>query len=108
KSKSCDASADGYGRGEGYAAVILKAVHGAIGDGDPIRAVIRGTGVNHDGRTKGVTLPRMEAQADLIRDVYASAGLDYKDTHYFEAHGTGTAAGDPIELEAIARTLGTA
>ena len=84
--KSFDAKGDGYGRGEGFAAVVLKRVSDAIRDGDPIRAVIRGTGVNQDGKTKGITVPSADAQADLIRSTYRLAGIDFKDTHYFEAH----------------------
>ncbi|KAK6725223.1 hypothetical protein SNK03_003969 [Fusarium graminearum] len=85
-SKSFDASADGYGRGEGIAAVILKSLDQAVRDRDPIRAVIRGTGINHDGHTPGITLPSASAQADLISSVYKKSGLDYDDTMYFEAH----------------------
>jgi len=85
-SKSFDAKGDGYGRGEGFAAIILKRFDDAIRDCDPIRAVIRGSGVNQDGRTKGMTVPNTEAQVDLIRSTYRSAGLDFKDTHYCEAH----------------------
>ena len=84
--KSFDASGDGYSRGEGVAALILKPVDDAIRDGDPIRAIVRGTGVNQDGKTTGITLPSAQAQADLIRSTYQSAGLDFKDTHFFEAH----------------------
>lgn len=84
--KSFDAKGDGYGRGEGFAAVVLKRVDDAIRDGDPIRAVIRGTGVNQDGKTKGITVPNADAQAELIRSTYRSAGIDFTDTHYFEAH----------------------
>lgn len=84
--RSFDASGDGYGRGEGFAAVLLKNVRDAIRDGDPIRAIIRGTGVNQDGKTKGLTVPSADAQASLIRSAYDLAGLDFKDTNYFEAH----------------------
>ena len=84
--KSFDEKGDGYSRGEGVAALILKPISDAIRDGDTIRAVIRGTGVNQDGKTKGITVPSAEAQAQLIRTTYASAGLDFNDTHYFEAH----------------------
>ncbi|TVY76085.1 Highly reducing polyketide synthase, partial [Lachnellula suecica] len=108
RSKSFDAKGDGYGRGEGCAAVILKRVDDAIRDGDPIRAIIRGSGANSDGKTKGITLPSAEAQADLIRRVYRDAGVDMSVTSYVEAHGTGTSAGDPIELRAIAETIGRA
>ena len=86
KSKSFDAKGDGYGRGEGVAAIVLKRVDDAIRDGDPIRAVIRGTGVNQDGRTKGITFPNADAQANLIRQVYSTAGIDMGETSYVEAH----------------------
>lgn len=86
RSKSFDIRGDGYGRGEGFAALVLKRVDDAIRDGDPIRAIIRGTGVNQDGKTKSITVPSVDAQADLIRSTYRSAGLGLKDTHYFEAH----------------------
>lgn len=76
----------GYGRGEGIATLILKPVRDALRDGDPIRAVIRGTGVNQDGHTTGITVPSRDAQADLIRSTYSSAGLDVSQTSYFEAH----------------------
>ncbi|KAK2003339.1 beta-ketoacyl synthase domain-containing protein [Colletotrichum falcatum] len=104
--KSFDASGDGYGRGEGCGMVILKRLDDALRDGDPIRAVIRGTGVNSDGFTQGFTMPSSESQASLIRDVYQSAGLDMSDTQFVECHGTGTKAGDPIETRAIYETLG--
>jgi zearalenone synthase (highly reducing iterative type I polyketide synthase) len=84
--KAFDASGDGYARGEGFAAVVLKPIDIAIRDGDVIRAVIRGTGTNQDGKTRGLTLPSGEAQEDLIRSTYQLAGLDLKDTDYFEAH----------------------
>jgi acyl transferase domain-containing protein len=84
--KSFDAKGDGYGRGEGFAAVVLKRVDDAIRDGDPIRAVIRGTGVSQDGKIKGITVPSAYAQAELIRSTYRSAGIGFRDTHYFEAH----------------------
>ncbi|KAJ5155838.1 polyketide synthase [Penicillium capsulatum] len=105
-SKSFAEGASGYGRGEGIAAVILKPLHDALRDGDTIRSVIRGTGVNQDGHTAGITLPNSDAQEDLIRSTYRQAGLDLRDTSYFEAHGTGTAAGDPLELSAVAKTFG--
>ncbi len=75
----------------------MKPLADALRDGNTIRAVIRGSGINQDGRTPGLTLPSLEAQAALIRSTYMSAGLDFNDTSYFEAHGTGTRAGDPRE-----------
>ncbi|KAI1359923.1 hypothetical protein F5Y08DRAFT_349225 [Xylaria arbuscula] len=100
-----DADVDGYGRGEGFAALLLKPLRQAIADNDHIECVIRNTGVNQDGRTKGITMPNATAQAALIKSTYERCGLalDRADDRpqYFEAHGTGTPAGDPIEAEAI-------
>lgn len=84
--KSFDASGDGYGRGEGCGIVLLKRLDDAIRDNAPIRAVIRGSGVNSDGYTQGFTMPSSESQADLIREVYAKAGLDMSDTQFVECH----------------------
>ncbi|KAK8017984.1 hypothetical protein PG991_007174 [Apiospora marii] len=84
RSKAFDASADGYGRGEGVGVLMLKRVEDAVRDGDPIRAVIRGTACNQDGRTPGMTLPSSEAQAALIRDAYRTAGVNMEDTDYVE------------------------
>lgn len=81
---------------------MMKPLDHALRDGDNIRALIRNTGANQDGKTNGITFPSSEAQASLIRSVYRSAGLDPMDTTYVEAHGTGTAVGDPVEAEAIA------
>ncbi len=103
-----DKRADGYVRGEGAAAVILKPLKQALKDGDRVRAVIRGTGVNSDGRTIGLSLPSEAAQADLIRTVYARAGVAPDDLAFFEMHGTGTPAGDPIEAAAVGHALGQA
>lgn len=99
---SFDHRANGYSRGEGVGTVILKPLSAALRDGNTIRAVVRGTGVNSDGRTPGITMPSKEAQETLIRDVYSKAGLDPRDTGFVEAHGTGTPAGDPVEAGAIA------
>ncbi|KAK4452026.1 hypothetical protein QBC34DRAFT_483426 [Podospora aff. communis PSN243] len=107
RSKAFDAGADGYGRGEGAAMMVVKRLDAALRDGNVIRAVIRGTGVNQDGRTTpGITVPSSKAQEELIRSTYAAAGLDFKDTQYFEAHGTGTPVGDPLECAAIGATFG--
>lgn len=103
RSRMWDVGANGYARGEGFSAVILKPLSHAIRDGDHIESIIRETGVNSDGRTKGITMPSATAQAALIRQVYQSAGLDpiLDRPQFFECHGTGTAAGDPIEAQAI-------
>ncbi|CAD6448954.1 f397abe9-75d8-410a-8065-48fb1933f1d7 [Sclerotinia trifoliorum] len=96
-----DESADGYGRGEGVGAIFLKRLSDAIRDKDPIRGVIRGTATNANGKTSGITQPSAKGHEALMRTVYEFAGLDPKDTSYFEAHGTGTQVGDPIEVRAI-------
>ncbi|KAL2819315.1 hypothetical protein BDW59DRAFT_123333 [Aspergillus cavernicola] len=96
-----DAAGSGYVRGEGITAMILKRQSRAQADGDSIRAFVRGTGVNHDGRKQGITLPSSQAQAALIRSTYERAGLRPVDTSFVECHGTGTKAGDPRELKAI-------
>lgn len=105
RSRMWDASADGYARGEGVAAVVLKTLSAAEADGDHIYCVIRETAVNQDGRTKGITVPSSKAQAAMIRECYARAALNINNPsdrpQFFEAHGTGTQAGDPIEAEAI-------
>lgn len=106
KCYSFDHRANGYARGEGVGSIVVKRLSDAIRDGNTIRAVIRGSGVNQDGRTAGITLPSASAQEDLIRNVYAAAGLDPKDTRMLEAHGTGTTAGDPIEASAAAKIFG--
>ena len=105
RSFSFDDRAEGYARGEGVGTVVLKPLHTAVRDGDTIRAVIRETGVNQDGRTPGITVPSAEAQERLIREVYWRAGLDVDQTKFVEAHGTGTSTGDPIEAGALARAF---
>ncbi|KAI0973103.1 hypothetical protein F4678DRAFT_478311 [Xylaria arbuscula] len=100
-----DVSAEGYARGDGFGTIMLKSLSNAIRDGDHVQAIIRETGVNSDGRTMGITMPSSEAQAALIRETYRKAGLEpTKESdrcQYFEAHGTGTQAGDPQEASAI-------
>lgn len=101
-----DARADGYVRAEGGGFVMLKPLSAALAAGDPIRAVIRGSGVNSDGRTTGFSLPNKAAQLALLEDVYERFGLDPAHLAYVEAHGTGTPAGDPIEAGALGAALG--
>lgn len=85
--------------------LLVKSLARALEDGDSIRAVIRGTAVNQDGRTPGINLPSTTAQETLIRSAYRDAGLGFSETGYFEAHGTGTAAGDPLETAAVGRVF---
>ncbi|KAK4210062.1 hypothetical protein QBC37DRAFT_350610 [Rhypophila decipiens] len=101
-----DHRAQGYGRGEGIGALVIKRLSDAIRDGDPIRAVIRETGANQNGKTVSITSPDTEAQKRLIEQCYCNAGLDPLDTALVEAHGTGTLVGDPREANAIGTTLG--
>jgi hybrid polyketide synthase/nonribosomal peptide synthetase ACE1 len=111
RSRMWDADADGYARGEGVAAVVLKRLSDAIADGDHIECIIRETGANQDGFSNGLTVPSSDAQALLIRETYARAGLDpeiqpWDRPQFFEAHGTGTQAGDPKEAAAIHECFG--
>lgn len=106
RSKSFDASADGYGRGEGCVILVLKRLKDALRDGDDIRGVVCSSGVNQDGHTPVLTMPDADAQESLIRDVLQRAGVAPQDIAYVEAHGTGTPVGDPIEAKAIARSIG--
>ncbi|KAJ3942857.1 uncharacterized protein N0V96_007086 [Colletotrichum fioriniae] len=98
-----DSRANGYGRGEGIATLLLKPLRDALADGDSVQAVIRETAINQDGKTPTITSPSSEAQEELIRACYRRAGLDPSQTVYVEAHMTGTPTGDPIEAAAISR-----
>ena len=100
--RTFDAAADGYVRGEGAGFVILKRLADARRDGDRIRAVVRGSAVNHDGRASSLTAPNGTAQTALIRSALADAGLRPADIQAVECHGTGTPLGDPIEVQALA------
>lgn len=104
--KPFDAGADGFGRGEGCGVVVLKRLSDAIASKDLIRAVIRGSAVNHDGRSSGLTVPNQIAQEKLIRQALASAKIQPSDVDYIEAHGTGTSLGDPIEMAALSTVFG--
>ncbi|KAF2156538.1 ketoacyl-synt-domain-containing protein [Myriangium duriaei CBS 260.36] len=101
RSWSFDPRGNEYGRGEGVAVLVIKRLEDALRDGDTIRAVIRATGSNSDGYTPGITQPHSSSQEHLIRDCYKKAGLDISCMGYFEAHGTGTPAGDHVEANAF-------
>lgn len=100
-----DERANGYARGEGFGVFILKRISDAIRDNDNIRAVIRNTACNQDGRSPSITQPMTDAQVALIRKAYNEVGLDLHSTRYFEAHATGTAVGDPAEMKAISEVF---
>ncbi|MFH8443887.1 SDR family NAD(P)-dependent oxidoreductase [Streptomyces sp. NPDC018026] len=103
--KTFDARANGFTRGEGCGVVVLKRLADARRDGDRIHAVVRGSAVNQDGRSSGFTAPNVRAQIALIRAALEDAGLGPETIGAIEAHGTGTALGDPIEVEAIVAAL---
>ena len=104
--KTFDAAADGYVRGEGCGVIVIKRLEDAIRDGDNIRAVIRGSAINQDGASGGLTVPNGVAQQRVIADALKRSGLDPADVDYLEAHGTGTSLGDPIEAQAAGAVLG--
>lgn len=102
-----DAAGDGYVRSEGGGVFLLKDYDQAVADGDSILAVVAHTAVNSDGKKSGLTVPSVQAQATLLRQAYAESGISPLDIDYIEAHGTGTAVGDPIETHALGVALGT-
>ncbi|GAB6899196.1 type I polyketide synthase [Kineosporia succinea] len=106
RSKAFDDGADGYGRGEGAAVVVLKRLSDAQAAGDPVLALIRGSGVFQDGRSDGFMAPSGPAQTHMLREVYRRAGISPSTVGYVEAHGTGTPVGDGEELSAIAEVFG--
>ena len=99
--KTFDISANGFVRGEGCGVIVLKRLSDALADQDNILAVIRGSAINQDGNTSGLTVPSGPSQVAVIRKALANGGVDPGDVSYIEAHGTGTSLGDPIEAEAI-------
>ena len=104
--KTFDASADGYVRSEGCGVVVLKRLSDAVRDGDSVLAVVRGSAVNQDGPSSGQTVPSGPAQQAVLRSALAAARLEPSEIDYIEAHGTGTALGDPIELGALHQVFG--
>ncbi|MFG6865098.1 aminotransferase class III-fold pyridoxal phosphate-dependent enzyme, partial [Burkholderia pseudomallei] len=106
RSKPFSASADGYGRGEGAGAVVLKRLSDARRDGDRIVAIVLGSAVNHNGQSNGITAPSAPAQEALIRQAIEAAGVAPEQIDLVEAHGTGTLLGDPLEAKALGRVLG--
>src|SRR5262249_38926932 len=106
RSRTFDAGADGYVRGEGCGVVVLKLLSDALAAGDSILAIIRASAVNQDGRTSGLTAPNGLAQRDVVAEALANGSVLPKDVGYVETHGTGTPLGDPIELNALSAVLG--
>ena len=106
--RTFDTSADGIVRGEGCGLVLLKRLPDALRDGDPVLAVIRGSAVNQDGASNGLTAPNGPSQEAVVRRALETAGIAPERVGLVETHGTGTALGDPIEVEALARVIGPA
>ncbi|MFJ9363729.1 SDR family NAD(P)-dependent oxidoreductase [Nocardia sp. NPDC101769] len=104
--QSFSRTGDGYIRSEGSGTIVLKPLSAAVADGDRIYAVLRGSATNQDGRTNGISVPSEDAQAQMIMDACRDAGVAPTDIGYIEAHGTGTAVGDPIEARALGKVLG--
>ncbi|WNG36079.1 SDR family NAD(P)-dependent oxidoreductase [Archangium violaceum] len=104
--KAFDAQADGFSRGEGCGVVVLKRLSDALASGDEILAVIRGTSINQDGRTNGLTAPNVLSQQAVIRNALEDSGVEPERIAYVESHGTGTNLGDPAELEALKAVFG--
>jgi acyl transferase domain-containing protein len=104
--KTFDAHADGFGLGEGCGVFVLKRLSDARRDGDNVLALIRGSAVNHDGPSNGITAPNGLAQEAMLRDALKSAGVTGDQIQFVETHGTGTPLGDPIEVMALANVLG--
>ncbi|BCJ94172.1 hypothetical protein acsn021_17410 [Anaerocolumna cellulosilytica] len=105
RSKSFDDEADGTGIGEGVGVVVLKPLRNALQDHDNIYAVIKGSAINHDGRSMGISAPNPVAQSKVIQKAWMNAGIDPRKISYIEAHGTGTKLGDPIEVDGISRAF---
>lgn len=104
--KTFDAQADGYVRSEGCGVVVLKPLQQAMAEGDNVIAVIRGSAINHDGASNGLTAPNPMAQQVVIRDALSAAKLAPRQVSYIETHGTATALGDPIEVQALSEVYG--
>ncbi|WP_079645203.1 type I polyketide synthase [Mycobacteroides abscessus] len=104
--KTFDAEADGISRSEGAGLVILKPLRQAVADGDSVYAVIRGSAINQDGRTNGLTAPSRQSQEAVLTEAYRRAGISPSRAQYVEAHGTGTFLGDPIEASALGAVVG--
>ncbi|NQX71946.1 polyketide synthase, partial [Paenibacillus alba] len=105
KCESFGEGGDGYVPGEGVGAVLLKPLDKAIEDGDQIYGIIKATAVNHGGKTNGYTVPNPNAQASILSRAYKESGINPRTISYIEAHGTGTALGDPIEIAGLNKSF---
>ncbi len=105
KCKTFDDAANGIVVGEGVGVAVLKRLEDAIADRDPILGIIKASGINQDGKTSGITVPSTQAQHDLHKAIYQASGINPNTISYFEAHGTGTKLGDPIEFRALQQTF---
>ncbi len=105
KCKTFDSKANGYVKGEGVVAVMLKPFEKAMEDGDNIYALVKNTSVNHGGKANSLTAPNSEAQAKLIVEAYSNKNIDIESISYIEAHGTGTELGDPVEIEGLTKAF---
>ena len=105
--RTFDATANGYVRGEGCGMIVLKRLADALRDGDRVLAIVRGSAVNHDGRSGGLTVPNGRAQQAVMRAAIADAGVLPEAVSFVEAHGTGTPLGDPIEVRALSQVYGS-
>jgi polyketide synthase PksN len=103
--KTFDEKANGYVRGEGTGAILLKPLSKALKDGDNIYALIKGTAINHGGRAASLTAPNTNAQAEVIMKAFDKAGFDPETVSYIEAHGTGTQLGDPVEVNGLIKAF---
>lgn len=103
--KTFDDSADGYVRGEGAGVLILKPLEQALEDGDRIHGIIKGSAINHNGKTHTLTYPNPDAQAEVICEAYRKAGISPQSVSYIETHGTGTPKGDPLEFQGLCRAF---
>lgn len=105
RTKAFDESATGTGLGEGAVSIFIKPMQKALMDGDHIYALIKGTAINQDGNSIGITAPNSDAQAAVIEQAWKDAGISPKDISYIEAHGTGTRLGDPIEIDGLTKAF---
>jgi len=103
--RTFDAAADGYARGEGCGVIVLKRLGDALEHGDNILALLRGSHVNHDGRSSGLTTPNGRSQQQVMRRAFDHLDIEPRDVGYIEAHGTGTVLGDPVEAQSISRVF---